>query len=530
MKNSKRIYGYMKKIISLALAAALAFLIPCLSSCGNDDSDVDELFSRLNHTNGDITEGETAVAEHIYVVIPRNCSGELSLKARALAEALEEQTEIMSTVKYDNEHSASPSRSFEILLGKTDRLASENAYEVLKDGEYLCRWDNGAIVISGRDDASTLVAIDRFMREILPYASKYSVMNQYAHFESESDYAISKITLCGYDLYEYALVYSNESAELDIVTAVRELIDAESGYLLDIVAKDTIKEDDGGKFIYFSSEGEDTVIRNVKNGISLEGTDGYSLSLAAASFVEDIYKGKEGKVAELDYRTAWTAEYEKNEFFVSFCFASLTRENKGNSMVYLVENIALAERDVFFIFNLDEDILFQLRIRLHESYGMKEFALASGKAAVIYNTKSLSEVTVDSPNDRLLTVDIQRITGEMLSLKYVFDNEAQELKELLSDGSVIFADLCDTDFGVDSVKPDYAGEIADYDRNLSYSFFIGDNYTDGKTFSYDEDGVALDFTCKLGVNLHQRFLELKNGLSQGNSDLRIPCNESSSLL
>ena len=162
----------MKILRFISLLTLVFLMLPLCFSCGKDDA-LDDIFEKMTFYTNDVSLGETAFTEHIYVVIPKECSGELSLKARELVDKLKEQTGIIVTLKYDNEFNSNPKSSCEILVGGTDRLASKNALDVLKNDEYLCRWDNGAIVICGRSEQATVDALSRFITDILPTSSKY---------------------------------------------------------------------------------------------------------------------------------------------------------------------------------------------------------------------------------------------------------------------------------------------------------------------------------------------------------------------
>ena len=164
----------------ISLLVIFCTLVNLLSCSYNSSSNIDDVFSQLI-INDSETEGE-AFAEHIYVIISNGCSGELSLKARELTNLISEKTGILTSLKYDNELTVIPVGSCEIALGNTNRLVSDNALDVLRYGEYLCRWDDGTLVICGRSDFDTTVAIDRFIDEILPICSKYSLMPAEAHF------------------------------------------------------------------------------------------------------------------------------------------------------------------------------------------------------------------------------------------------------------------------------------------------------------------------------------------------------------
>ena len=66
----------------------------------------------------------------------------------------------------------------------------------MKTNDYLCRWDDGALVICGRSDSATVFAIDKFIVDILPTSSQYSLMFADAHFELFNEYEIKKIREC----------------------------------------------------------------------------------------------------------------------------------------------------------------------------------------------------------------------------------------------------------------------------------------------------------------------------------------------
>lgn len=192
MNNFKRVF--------LIILSLLIFCISAFTACGKSEEErkeerVEEIESIFEHIVQESqlqsesesltdTELETSFADHLYVVIPKLCSSELSTKAREFVDLLGKQTGLLTTLKYDNELPNSPEGACEILLGNTDRLASKNAKSELKQNEYICRWDDGSLVLCGGSDEATLVAIERFIAEDLPYANQYSLMSDELAFES----------------------------------------------------------------------------------------------------------------------------------------------------------------------------------------------------------------------------------------------------------------------------------------------------------------------------------------------------------
>ena len=254
----------MKKLRYLALLLLIVVVADCVFSCSNKKtvSEIESIFQEMTVEPDEETdedeEGENneetekpAFADHLYVVIPKDCSAELSLRARELSKRLSDKTGIVSTLKYDNELSSAPAGACEILIGNTDRLASKNAIDVLRTDDYICRWDNGAIVICGRSDSSIFKAIDKFLSDVLPGASKYSLMSPDAHFENIIEYDISSITLNGYDLYDYVISYSEDDGELVFEQAdiLRSVINRKSGYLLELIEENELTDEHGKRLI-----------------------------------------------------------------------------------------------------------------------------------------------------------------------------------------------------------------------------------------------------------------------------------------
>ena len=170
-------------IILIVLSCVLLII-----SCGKSDKNKEELEeiesifehiakeSELANTETETetqTETQTDVGEHLYVVIPERSSSALSTKAQELVDGLAEQTGLLVTLKYDNVHESSPTGTCEILIGNTNRLESQNAAVLLKENEYLCRWDTGKIVICGGGDEASVDSLERFIVEVLPGATRY---------------------------------------------------------------------------------------------------------------------------------------------------------------------------------------------------------------------------------------------------------------------------------------------------------------------------------------------------------------------
>ena len=84
MKNVKRI----KSVISFIIIIIVLCIAFCFSSCAEktSNSSIDDIFSQLVISDSETETQIPAFTDHIYVIIPDDCSGELSIKARELAD------------------------------------------------------------------------------------------------------------------------------------------------------------------------------------------------------------------------------------------------------------------------------------------------------------------------------------------------------------------------------------------------------------------------------------------------------------
>lgn len=277
----------MKRIVFVfvLIAALAACFVSCDKTDENTDNGLDEYESMLESISNDTKP----FAEKVYLTISENCSGELSLKAAELAQAIEEKTSVETLVKYDNQDIGAQEKDLRIFLGNTDHLVSQEAIKPLRYGDYLCKWDRGHIFLGGRHDDATVAAIDVFMARVLHGASYAFLMSEDAHFENINEYDLLSVTLNGYDLYDFTIVYGNKGDEKDIAEVIRKYISLRSGYFMDMIPENEV-DDTVGKTLtlsYTDALGVGGVSARDLN-VDIYGSDKYSLSVAAASFVDTL--------------------------------------------------------------------------------------------------------------------------------------------------------------------------------------------------------------------------------------------------
>lgn len=437
----------MKNIFYRMVCFALVLcIIFALTSCSKkkDNSELDEIFERLEELDESETDEESEIpyfAEHIYIIIPNGCSGELSLKARELADKMKEQVGLLVSLKYDNELTYLPKNSCEVLIGNTNRLASENAEDELKSNDYLCRWDDDALVICGKSDAATVKAIEKFISDVLPTSSPYSLMHEAAHFELFNEYEIKKILLNGYDLYDYILVYDSaqKANERKMAEALRDFINAKSGYLLSIVPSNEFKNTSGRalKISVAKNDSDKAVIIPEENGLSIVGNDSYSLSRAVAEFAKGIKNAVVEGSVNLKYAERTEISDVETEFKSIYYFVKRGDGTSFKPIDDFLKLLQTSEFGVFFLGNPDSTIYDALALNTKEWMKTSKLMIGAREVLLVYDTRKVGKITstIDEAGTKATAV-VEAPFGETLRFVYAVSGGIDAVEA----NSVIFAE------------------------------------------------------------------------------------------
>ncbi len=421
----------MKKAFALLLLLAL---LVSLFGCGNRGTVNLDAFQQLLENNGGEYQADVPFADKVYVIIPQNASSVLSAKADALTRLIYEKTSVDTVLKYDNEATVLLERELEILVGMTNRLASREALKKLKLEDYLCKWDKGKIILGGRYEAATVAAIDKFCETVLHGASESSLMNEDTHFESFQEYEVKGITLNGYDLYDYTIVYDfdNSHSEKQIAQLLRSYIAEKSGYWLEIISDKDVRETTGKQIAISGGEqalSYDGVIETEDRGVALYGKTSYSLSLVACAFLDRLV---EGKSLENGLKLSGGVDCINAGALVICDDGADSDEYLKNVMARLTEALALTDVVVF------QDIPASSMVDIKNSMpqGVKLFDIADGVIAA-YKEEKVERLS-GSNTDGILDIQIQtKQNGQSFRLVCVTASSSstdEKLKQLLKSG------------------------------------------------------------------------------------------------
>lgn len=249
------------------------------------------------------------------IVIPSACSAALKNAADGLALRIAEQTGVTATAVYDTEPLSERVNETEILLGLTNRSASMESMKSLKKDDYICRVVNGAVVLGGKTDSVTVVAVERFCREILPAATAELLMSEDGGFSLYGSYPYEQVRLNGFDLHEYGIVCPNNASEelLRLASSLQGAIAEKSGYWLRVSLE--ADRDKTGKGIFLvteKSEGGSVCARLIPNaqGVTLCAEDSLGISAAARELFSLLFAPADQGVCSAVLSSARECPYE----------------------------------------------------------------------------------------------------------------------------------------------------------------------------------------------------------------------------
>lgn len=266
----------------------LTLLLLCsilLCSCQTNTAGL----ASLHSITGDTWETSPDAYEHDYVIIPTHADHTLVARAKEFTAMLSEQTEIPATLYFDDEEILVRDRTRLILLGNTSHLLSQTHLRGRRLDDYLCVLDEGTLILGGKSDTATIAAIDRFCETLLPYADAEVLMNADQQFVYQAEYDVSDITLNGFALEDYRLVYPKDGqrGEEAIARALRDRIADRCGIYLDILCDDLLHE--RARVIeigvcFHSSPPTQSAVYAQGSIVTLSGASEYELCDAAEKF------------------------------------------------------------------------------------------------------------------------------------------------------------------------------------------------------------------------------------------------------
>ncbi len=237
------------KITLLAALLLLAIMIPILAACqclstpsdGTTADTEEQTQPRLP-----VTEEAPASGTLIWdgsdmqylIIMPADADSETKSLAYNLRNELNTLTGKKFKCVFDNSVAAEASTDGEILIGKTNRPESANAYENLREKDWLCKSFDTRIVIAANSYNALCKAIDHFQASLVQTAngSLYSTADELY----KGSYYIDSLSVGGTPVQEYVLVCpANDPSTRMVAEELAKSIADYCGYVLTVCEDST---------------------------------------------------------------------------------------------------------------------------------------------------------------------------------------------------------------------------------------------------------------------------------------------------
>lgn len=474
-----------KRFLSLIMLLIISVTL-CLPSCkgGSDGSDeTDDALSMLLEIVD--SEETTASSSYYVVIIPANCSAALAQKAAELAEGLEEITGIESVVEYENKLTSGRENATNIILGNTGLDESAIAFAKLREGDYVCKKVNGSIVIGGLSDEATVEALDRFIKDVLPYATAEELMSPSAEFEYFADHE-NDTTLCGFPLKDFNIVCEFGTVSEELALKLSERIGEFSGDVLRVF--DTVNRRENVKEIVFElspnieSADKAYVLRD-REDVVLRACDEYGLSVIFEYFCSIVLSESEQAdaiVTTCDWKERIVG-YENPELVVEYVAADVSRHgfDKIAYVSAVADRASAGSPDLMLVNAVDTDTGEMLKFVLPETYGVETLEMSNGVVLVIYEKAALDVTCTKSEYTDAAEINISLAAGEKYDILYLCGKyyESQMSGAAVSPSGIVVVER-DAESSLEKIGFTDASEIvsaASVSSDKAVSVFTGGN-------------------------------------------------------
>lgn len=192
----------MKNKRILCLLLAILMVLPLLASCNKNGKPVDI-----------VKNGESA-----YTVIYSNSKTATAATEKGAATRLRDAINEATGVKLRLESDFAPESNTEIIVGTTNRKASENAVTLIRERDFIISYVEGQVIITGGNSAATVRAVDYFIENYINADKKKVTVFDGGDYIGVYDYMLGDLSVSGVALSEYTIVYPDGADKNDKIT------------------------------------------------------------------------------------------------------------------------------------------------------------------------------------------------------------------------------------------------------------------------------------------------------------------------
>jgi hypothetical protein len=453
---------------------------------------------------------QPAFAEIVYLVVPDGASGALVSKAESLALKICEQTGVQTIVKYDSQPVMDTESTLKILIGNTNDIISAESLRGFREDDYICRYERGAIVLGGKSESATMLAMDKFEADILTCSSNAFFMSEDAHFEHFGEYALDSLCINGFNIYDFTIVYGNDGAQGEIADLLGRYIEIKSGYVVDVKRYDKL-DTNVAKTIYLHIDEEidpnTAVIDRNADNFEIRAGDLYSLSGAVAKFASVIIpEGASGDVS-VNVDSYSLMAFEDDSASLSLFALSCKNEAPLELVLSLSADIRRFDGDMLCLLGVGDELIDEI-----------EYSAPDGYSALICDEIQLFCREDDADASSL------EVNGQAKTVKFISSNKEQwtvfiadsfdEAVSYIGKRGIAFLkeEIADTS---DMVK---VGEVAVGTEGELEKYFVYTSRAINADVRVELTGGAQDdfsvsrCTLDLAMKYHGDFLKLKDAV------------------
>ncbi len=284
---------YLNFLVILLTAATLAATLTGCAATSQEESSIEELSASiswyedlLESAQTDESKGkETDDEQEFVIVIPAGCGAELFYGAHFLSDEMSKYVGYDVEVVYDSEFEISD-ENIEVLVGNTERRESIKYIKGLRVHDYGYGYIDDSVVIGAHSEELCVEAIEAFVEHLADGTVDLVAVNNLTQYVVYNEYDVCQVTLCGFPIYEYDIVYPEENlmSERELANVLRDRIAEYCGYSLRVISDDKItdatraicvgkcalsslKTVDGNAYIALNSSGNIELVSDKNAGI-----------------------------------------------------------------------------------------------------------------------------------------------------------------------------------------------------------------------------------------------------------------------
>ena len=277
---------YSFYLIALALILALAVFVACDKTSEPADT---EGVTETEPASAELKFSENGTCE-FFIVYAENFDDAIKDIAIELRKQIKKYTGVEPKIVGDRlldkpVGDSGIEHQYEILLGPTNREASQKHLPGMRSRDYTVTFEGDKIVLLGTSLDTVEKASDRFINDLLIKQGKNDQGNATVimteankHFYTYKKYSMGSCTLLGSDLSEFRIVYSKS----DIYSAERNArlfayaLERDAGYVLDLTSVNTADKEDKKEIVFgITSHGGDEVTDKHGYSVRAEGNKLY---------------------------------------------------------------------------------------------------------------------------------------------------------------------------------------------------------------------------------------------------------------